>query len=103
MGGLLTTPAPPPPLNTLATTTLPASVDLSRYNPPVENQGPVNSCAAWATDYYLRGWYAKRDGYYPLGGPDGAGGFEPMYTFAQLKTGWSDGTSLDDNLDLQMS
>jgi hypothetical protein len=96
--------APTP--NASGTTALPASVDLSRYNPPVGYQGPVNSCAAWATDYYLRGWYAKRDGYYPLGGPDRAGGFEPMYTYSQLmKKGRNDGnggTTMDDNLDLQM-
>src|SRR5689334_1387751 len=52
---------------------LPASVDLSQNAPPVGDQGSVNSCTSWATGYYLRGWYAKRDGYYPSGGSGGTG------------------------------
>lgn len=43
-------------------------VDLSAYNPPVGDQASVNSCIAWATGYYLLGWYATRNGYYPNGG-----------------------------------
>jgi len=82
---------------------LPAAVDLSQYNPPVGNQGSVNSCAAWATGYYLRGWYAKRDGYYPTGGPNGMGSFAPMYTYAQIVKGANSGTSLSDNLQIQLS
>ncbi len=45
--------------------TAPASVDLSSNAPPVGNQGQVNSCVAWAEDYSMRGYYAKRDSYYP--------------------------------------
>ena len=32
--------------------------------------------------YYLRGWYAKRDGYYP-GGPDSLGGFAPLFSYSK--------------------
>jgi len=82
---------------------LPASVDLSQYNPPVGNQGGVNSCVAWATGYYLRGWYAKRDGYYPTGGSGGTGSFAPMYTYAQIVKGSNSGTSFPDNLQIQQN
>jgi hypothetical protein len=54
---------------------------------------------AWATGYYLRGWYAKRDGYYPTNGWQS---FEPMYTYAQIVQGSNIGTSFPQNLDIQM-
>lgn len=75
---------------TLSFQTLPAEVNLSGYNPPVAFQGPVNSCAAWAAMYYLRGWYAKRDGYYP-GGPDSLGGFAPLFAYSQWSQQGSQG------------
>jgi hypothetical protein len=78
-------------------------VDLSQYNPPVGNQGSVNSCSSWATAYYLRGWYAKRDGYYP-GGPDSLGGFEPMYIYSRQsqpgQLGFNHGMTMDGNLNV---
>jgi hypothetical protein len=76
---------------------LPASVDLSQYAPAVGNQGSVNSCAAWSTGYYLRGWYAKRDGYYPAG-PDAWGGYAPMYLYSQIVHGQNVATTFSDNL-----
>jgi len=83
----------------------PAAVDLSQYNPPVGNQGPVNSCSAWATMYYLRGWYAKRDGYYP-GGPDALGGFAPMFSYSQYSQpaslGFNHGMTMQGSLDILM-
>jgi hypothetical protein len=78
----------------------PASIDLSQYNPPVGDQGAVSSCVSWATGYYLRGWYANRDGYYPTGGTAGAGGFAPMYLYSQLVHGQNVGTYLKDNLNI---
>jgi len=84
-------------------TSLPSSVDLTQYNPPVGNQGGVNSCVAWATGYYLRGWYAKRDGYYPTGGSGGTGSFAPMYTYTQIVKGSNSGTSFPDNLQIQQN
>jgi hypothetical protein len=44
-------------LSTFGTTktgTLPASVDLTAYMPPVGNQGTVGTCVCWATGYYAR-------------------------------------------------
>lgn len=78
-------------------------VDLSAFLPAIGNQGGANSCSAWAADYYLRGWYAKRDGYYPSGG--GATGFEPMYTYAQYQHGnptHNGGTTIYGNLTIQL-
>lgn len=79
---------------------LPGSVDLSQYNPPVGNQNPLNSCVSWAVGYYLRGWYAKRDGYYPAGGPDGNGSYAPMYLYSQLVHGQNVGTYIHDNFNI---
>ena len=75
---------------------LPPRADLSAYDPPVGNQGVINSCASWATGYTLRGWYAERDGTYP------AGGFAPMYLYTQVEQppGSNSGTQVSDNLDI---
>ena len=83
--------------------TVPASVDLSLNAPPVGDQGQVNSCVAWAEDYSMRGYYAKRDGYYPTGGNPATGSFEPMYTYAQLVKGQNVGTYMDDHLTILQS
>jgi len=83
--------------------TAPASVDLSLNAPPVGDQGQVNSCVAWAEDYSMRGYYAKRDGYYPAGGNPATGSFEPMYTYAQLAKGQNVGTYMDDHLNILQS
>jgi len=86
--GFVPNPAAPRPALYFRSATfrasLPATVDLSQYNPPVGNQSGVNSCVSWALGYYLRGWYAKRDGYYPIGGAGGAGSFAPMYLYSQV-------------------
>jgi hypothetical protein len=80
-----------------------AAVDLSAYTPPVGEQGAVNSCTAWATGYYLRGWYAKRDGYY-------SSDFTAMYTYSQIalahgdfSTNANSGSTFKENLDIQVS
>jgi hypothetical protein len=64
-----------------------ATVDLSANNPPVANQLFNGPCTSWVTDYYLRGWYAKRDGYYPRDPGFPYAGFAPMYTYAQIVHG----------------
>ncbi len=63
-----------------------ASVDLTRYAMPVQNQGQVDSCVTWAIDYGMLGWYARRDGHagYP---------FAPMYTYTQINGGQNVGTN----------
>jgi hypothetical protein len=77
------------------------AVDLSADNPPVADQGPTASCSSWSLDYYLRGWYAMRDGYYP--GTGSTGGFEPMFTYAPYYTGtnFNHGETMYSNLILQ--
>jgi hypothetical protein len=51
--------------------------------------------------YYLRGWYANRDGYYP-GGPDSLGGFAPLFSYSQYSQksslGFNHGMTMDGNL-----
>ncbi|WP_336688509.1 MULTISPECIES: C1 family peptidase [unclassified Chryseobacterium] len=39
---------------------LPSSIDLSMYLPPVGNQGNQNSCVAWAIAYGAQTYYAKK-------------------------------------------
>ncbi len=72
---------------------LPDAVDLSPYSPPVALQGGDNSCVSWVVGYYMRGWYARRDGRYPRG-------FAPMYLYSQLSHGRDVTTSFEDNLAL---
>lgn len=66
--------------------TLPASVDLSRYDQKVGDQGQVGSCAAWAIGYGMAGWFANREGH--VGAP-----FAPMYAYSQVDGGQDDGSS----------
>jgi papain like protease/PASTA domain-containing protein len=101
--GFVPNPAVPrvaPLISNVAPVGVPASVDLSQYNPPVGDQGGLESCVSWATGYYLRGWYAKRDGYYPAGGAGGTGSYAPMYLYSQLTHGRNVGTYFKDNLNI---
>ena len=36
---------------------LPKSSDLSKFMPPVGQQGNISSCAAWTTNYAMRSYY----------------------------------------------
>src|SRR5262245_57210557 len=56
--GFVPNPQAQPVMPATFSGTLPAAVDLSYYNPSVADQRQVGSCVAWATEYYLRGWYA---------------------------------------------
>jgi Papain family cysteine protease len=82
---------------------LPAAVDLSASDPPLSPHQVGNSCVAWATGYYLRGWYAERDGYYPASSSGGSGGYEPMYTYAQIDKGANVGSTFAENLTIQQT
>jgi hypothetical protein len=75
-------------LSVVATTTtpVPASVDLSRFDPKVADQGALNSCAAWAIGYGMLGWFAGSQGH--AGAP-----FAPMYAYSQLSGPKDAGTS----------
>ncbi len=69
---------PLPPLTLLGETTrFPASVDLSRYAPPVGDQGWVSDCVAWAAVYTLAGWYVNEQ-------HAATGYFAPLYTYSQI-------------------
>lgn len=95
--------APRPPLpshSALLPPAVPATVDLSAYAPSVGDQGALLSCVSWATGYYLRGWYARRDGYYPTNSSANTGGYAPMYLYSQLAHGQNIGTKFQDNLSL---
>ena len=82
-------------LSVVATTStpVPASVDLSRFDPKVADQGTVNSCAAWAIGYGMLGWFAGSQGH--AGAP-----FAPMYAYSQLTTPRDTGASPASVLDL---
>jgi len=67
-------------------TPVPASVDLSRFDPKVADQGSVNSCAAWAIGYGMLGWFAASQAH--AGAP-----FAPMYAYSQLTTPRDTGAS----------
>jgi hypothetical protein len=71
-------------------------VDLRQYAPPIINQGPVPSDLAWAVAYYQRGWYARRDGYYPAGNAEGRDGFSPLYLFNLENQGVDGGSTFPD-------
>ena len=83
-------------------TGMPERVDLSASAPRVADQGALDSCASWSFGYYLRGYYAIRDGYYPGGSnAKGEGGFAAGYLYSQLAGGHSDApTSAEQNVDL---
>ena len=73
---------------------VPASVDLSTWDPPVGNQGQVNASASWSTAYTALGWYANHDG--RAGSP-----YAPMYVYAQLAGGQNAGTSFESNFGIE--
>ncbi len=83
-----------------AAAALPPSVDLSNLAPPVGDQGSLHSDAAWAVGYYLRGWYAQRDRYYPGYLAPQPQSYAPMYTYAQIAQGHDNGSTLQQNLDI---
>src|SRR5262249_460983 len=62
----------------------PASVNLKTYAMPIGNQGNVGSCVAWAVDYGMLGWYARKAG--RLGFP-----FAPMFVYSQINGGQDGG------------
>jgi len=84
----------PPIARGYGAASLPQAMDLSQDDPPTGNQGNVVSCVSWATGYYLRGWYARRDGRYP------AGGFNPMSLYHDASGGRNVPTLFEDTFAL---
>lgn len=81
---------------------LPIAFDLTKtvIAPPARSQEQVNSCTSWALAY-MRGFYARRAGNYPL--KYGVGGFAPMFLYAQLVNGQNVGTTFASNLNLMQA
>jgi len=74
----------------------PATVSLTKWAAPVQSQGSVKSCAAWAIDYYLVGWYVQK--YQYLGGMH-----SPMYTYSQIVKGKNIATTPGSNFSIAQS
>ena len=81
-------------------TAIPASADLSKWDPPVGNQGPVGSCASWATGYYYRYWLRNH-------ATGETSTFAPMYLYSQIvayyDNGLDQGSSFAENFDIMES
>lgn len=84
----------PPTARGFGAASLPQAMDLSQNDPPTGDQGAIESCVSWATGYYLRGWYARRDGRYP------GGGFNPMSLYHDASSGQNVPTSFEDTFSL---
>ena len=100
--GALPTPGLPQGISAAAaklvqqTTTLPASVNLSAWDPPVGNQEGVGSCTSWATGYYYRYWLRN----HALGETST---FAPMYLYSQISHGVDRGSSFGENFNIMES
>jgi hypothetical protein len=100
--GALPTPGLPQGISAAAaklvqqTTTLPASVNLSAWDPPVGDQGEVGSCTSWATGYYYRYWLRN----HALGETST---FAPMYLYSQISKGVDNGSTFPDNFNIMQS
>jgi hypothetical protein len=71
---------------TPVTRTLPATVDLSGYMPPVGNQGNQDSCAAWSTVYAVR-TYLERAEMQQWNVNSPAAEFSPSFLYNQVARG----------------
>src|SRR4051794_10491369 len=71
---------------------LPATVDLTPWAMPSGNQGSVGSCAAWATDYSVLGYWMNKQ--HIAGGP-----LAPMFTYSQYSATYSGGADRGSSLD----
>lgn len=79
-------------------TSYPAAVDLSKWDPPVGDQGQVGSCTAWATAYNMRYWILNHDNNTVV-----SQSFAPMYQYQQITGGQNVGTSFPDNLNIEVN
>ena len=99
--GLLTTPGLTRGISAAAAalaqaTTIPGSADLSQWDPPVGNQGPVGSCGSWATGYYYRYWLRNH-------ATGETSTFAPMYLYSQISKGVDSGSSFPANFAIMES
>ena len=80
----------------------PGSVDLTKYLPPIGDQGQYGTCVAWATAYNGRTFlYAKEKGYTTSQLASKANHFSPKYIFYALSNRSScDGSYFEEVLDV---
>jgi C1A family cysteine protease len=84
---------------------LPNSVDLAQYLPPVGDQGKQNSCVAWAIAYGAQAYYAKKsnvtwDFVNDNGQLNYNNIFSPSFIYNQINRGVDQGSSYIDALNL---
>lgn len=76
----------------------PAAADVSEWNPAVGDQGPIGSCATWATGYDYGAWLANK------AGAANALQFAPMYIYTQVNGGSPDnGSDPGEDFDIMKS
>ena len=80
--------------------TLPESIDLSSFLPPVGNQGKQGSCVAWATGYYLKGYQENlEDANNSIQNPNNL--LSPAFIYNQIKVAdCSSGSQIPSALEL---
>ncbi|PKQ28355.1 MAG: hypothetical protein CVT63_03325 [Candidatus Anoxymicrobium japonicum] len=76
---------------------LAASIDLSASLPPVKNQGSYSSCVGWATGYYAKSFYEKKE--HPTWDmTDERRQFSPQFVWNGINGGQNEATSIYDAL-----
>jgi cathepsin K len=77
---------------------LAASRDLSASIPPIKSQGPYQSCVGWATGYYAKSWYEKRE--HPSWDlSQEQYQFSPQFVWNGINGGGDNATSIDSALE----
>ena len=90
--------APVPPIKNVV---LSGGVDLSKYLPPVQNQGGESSCVGWSTSYYYKTMQeAKKRHWDPK---SRAHQFSPSFVYNQINGGKDDGAQIYDAMQLIVS
>jgi len=77
---------------------LPSKVDLSALLPPVRDQGPIGSCAAWSTVYYARTMLEQQQRDWGAASNDHE--FSPLFSYLQITGGKNEGTAITSHMKL---
>jgi len=80
--------------------TLPKSVDLSSFMPPVGNQGTQGSCTAWSLGYYTKTYQEYIERGWSLS--DESHRFSPAFIYNQINGGVDSGSYFSDAVFLMM-
>ena len=79
----------------MKSTPLKSSVDLTGTLPPIGDQGNQGSCVGWATSYYLKTWWEKRE--HPSWNLDDTRYvFSPAFVYNQINGGQDQGAFFED-------